>query len=286
MLVETKPKTFADLVRISGLSHGTDVWTNNAQLLVNEGVATLPELICTREDIMTRLMQKGVSASMAFKTMEYVRKGKAKKGGLPPEMKQAMEEVKMPQWFIESCEKIGYMFPKAHAAAYVTMAIRIAYYKVYYPVAFYIAYFTVRADDFDINLMQGSIDSVRSCIKEFYAKPNLNAREKGILSMLEIALEMKLRGIDFADVDIYQSEATEFVICGENRIRPPLNALPGLGEAAAKNIVAARKDGAFTSIENFMERTGVTKAVLEVLQNHGCLQGLPQSEQIMFFELD
>ncbi len=282
MLVETKPQTFADLVRISGLSHGTDVWSNNAQLLVNEGIAQLPELICTREDIMNRLIQKGVSATLAFKTMESVRKGK----GMTEEMEQAMHDVAMPQWFIDSCNKIKYMFPKAHAAAYVTMALRIAYFKVYYPVAFYIAFFTVRADDFDITLMQGGVESIRSRIEEYNDKPELNAREKGIVTMLELGLEMKLRKIEFADVSIYESDATDFLPIGENLIRPPLTALAGLGENAAKAIVEARKDGEFTSQENLMMRAKVSKGVMEVLLNNGCLKGMTQNEQIQFFELD
>lgn len=201
-------------------------------------------------------------------------------------MEQAMHDVSQPQWFIDSCNKIKYMFPKAHAAAYVTMALRIAYFKVYYPVAFYIAFFTVRADDFDITLMQGGVESIRSRIAEYNDKPELNAREKGIVTMLELGLEMKLRKIEFADVSIYESDATDFLPIGENLIRPPLTALAGLGENAAKAIVEARKDGEFTSQENLMMRAKVSKGVMEVLLNNGCLKGMTQNEQIQFFELD
>jgi len=282
MLVETKPRSFADLVRISGLSHGTDVWTNNAQDLVNAGVAELPELICTREDIMNKLIYKGAPEAIAFKTMETVRKGKK----MTDEMEQAMVDVNMPQWFIDSCHKIKYMFPKAHAAAYVTMALRIAYFKVHYPQAYYIAYFTVRADDFDITLLQGGIESIKAQIKELYDKTDLNAREKGILTMLELALEMKLRGLDFANIDIYKSEATDFVPVGDNIIRPPLNAIAGLGESAAISIVEARKNGEFTSQSDLLQRTKLSKSLLETLANNGCLRDLPESEQYLLFELD
>lgn len=282
MLVETKPKSFADLVRISGLSHGTDVWTNNAQDLVNAGIAELPELICTREDIMNKLIYKGAPEAIAFKTMETVRKGKP----MSEEMEQAMIDVDMPQWFIDSCHKIKYMFPKAHAAAYVTMALRIAYFKVHYPQAYYIAYFTVRADDFDITLLQGGVESIKAQIKELYDRNDLNAREKGILTMLELALEMKLRGLDFANIDIYKSEATEFIPEGDNIIRPPLNAIAGLGESAAISIVEARKEGAFTSQTDLLQRTKISKTILTTLANNGCLRDLSESEQYLLFELD
>ncbi len=282
MLVETKPVSFADLVRISGLSHGTDVWTNNAQVLVDTGVAKLPELICTREDIMNKLIHKGAPESIAFKTMETVRKGRK----MTEEMEQAMVDVDMPQWFIDSCHKIKYMFPKAHAAAYVTMALRIAYFKVHYPQAYYIAYFTVRADDFDISLMQGGVESIRAQIEELYAKTDLNAREKGILTMLELALEMKLRGLDFSNIDIYKSAATDFLPEGENIIRPPLNAIAGLGDAAAQSIVEARKDGEFSSQNDLLARTKLSKSLLDTMANYGCLRGLPESEQYVLFQLD
>ena len=231
---------------------------------------------------MNRLLQKGVPSKIAFKTMETVRKGRP----MTEEMIEAIKGTDLPEWFLDSCQKINYMFPKAHAAAYVTMAIRIAYFKVHYPVAFYLAYFTVRADDFEINLMQGGAESIKDRIKELYDQPNLNPREKGILTMLEIALEMKMRGIDFADIDIYKSEATEFTVDEENKIRPPLTALAGLGEAAAQAIVDARADGEFSSQEDLISRTKISKSVLEVLLNNGCLKGMSQSEQIMFFDLE
>lgn len=166
MLVETKPTTFAELIKISGLSHGTDVWTNNAQILVREGVATLSELICTREDIMNYLVQRGVEAVDAFTIMESVRKGK----GLTPDMERIILEHELPPWYMDSCKKIKYMFPKAHAAAYIMMALRIAYFKVYYPKEFYTAFFTVRADDFDISYFNGGIEKVCTTLDEFSSK--------------------------------------------------------------------------------------------------------------------
>ena len=231
---------------------------------------------------MNKLIHKGAPESIAFKTMETVRKGRK----MTEEMEQAMVDVDMPQWFIDSCHKIKYMFPKAHAAAYVTMALRIAYFKVHYPQAYYIAYFTVRADDFDISLMQGGVESIRAQIEELYAKTDLNAREKGILTMLELALEMKLRGLDFSNIDIYKSAATDFLPEGENIIRPPLNAIAGLGDAAAQSIVEARKDGEFSSQNDLLARTKLSKSLLDTMANYGCLRGLPESEQYVFFQLD
>lgn len=176
-----------------------------------------------------------------LKTMETVRKGRQ----MSDEMIEAIKSTDLPDWFLESCKKIKYMFPKAHAAAYVTMAIRIAYFKVHYPVAFYLAYFTVRADDFEINLMQGGTESIKDRIKELYEQPNLNPREKGILTMLEIALEMKMRGIDFADIDIYKSEATEFTVDEGNKIRPPLTALAGRAKRLRRLLWKQERMGSF-----------------------------------------
>lgn len=281
MLLETKPTTFSNLVKISGLSHGTDVWSNNAQELIQNNITDLAGTICTREDIMNTLLQKGVPAKLAFKTMESVRKGKR----VPDEARTAMEEAGIPKWFIESCDKIKYMFPKAHAAAYVTMAIRIAYFKVYYPLQYYITYFTVRADDFEIGLMQGGVESIRARIKEYYEKSNLNAREKGILVMLEIALEMKMRGFDFADIDIYKSDATKFLLTDDGKILPPLTAVPGLGETAALSIAAARTEEPFRSQEDLLARTKLSSTLLESLLNIGCLRNLPASIQMNIFEL-
>ncbi|MDK2809297.1 MAG: polymerase subunit alpha, Gram-positive type [Petroclostridium sp.] len=279
MLVDTRPKTFAELVRISGLSHGTDVWLNNAQDLVRAGIATLPEVICTRDDIMVYLMYKGLAPKHAFKIMESVRKGK----GLKEEDEKAMRENNVPEWYIESCKKIKYMFPKAHAVAYVTMAFRIAYFKVHYPEAFYIAYFTVRADDFDAELMTHGVERVRNKIKELEAKGNeISTKEKNVLTILEVCNEMYSRGIKFLPIDLYKSDAVKFINTG-NGILPPLNALQGVGTSAAKSIVEARQEGEFISIDDLRIRAKISKAVIEILQQHGCLKDLPESSQLSLF---
>lgn len=280
MLVKTKPKTFSDLIKISGLSHGTDVWTGNAEELIDSGTAAIGECICTREDIMNTLIQKGCDALMSFKTMELVRKGK----GLPPENEQAIREHGIPEWFIDSCHKIKYMFPKAHAAAYVTMAIRIAWFKVYKPHQYYATYFTVRADDFEISVAKDSPPQLKRLIQDYQSRPNLNPREKGILVMLEMALEMKMRGIEFADIDLYASQALNFTVTEDNRIRPPLNAVPGLGETAAYSIVEAREAEPFKSQDDLLSRTKLSSTLLQALENCGCLRDLPKSQQISLFD--
>jgi DNA polymerase-3 subunit alpha (Gram-positive type) len=279
MLVDTRPKTFAELVRISGLSHGTDVWLNNAQELVRAGIATLPEVICTRDDIMVYLMYNGLVPKHAFKIMESVRKGK----GLKEEDEAAMRENDVPKWYIDSCKKIKYMFPKAHAVAYVTMAFRIAYFKVHYPEAFYIAYFTVRADDFDAELMTHGADKVKNKIKELEAKGNeISTKEKNVLTILEVCNEMYSRGIRFLPIDIYESDAVKFIRTDQG-ILPPLNALQGVGSAAARSIVEARKDGEFISVDDLRIRAKVSKSVVEILSQQGCLKDLPESSQLSLF---
>ncbi|HOV69456.1 MAG TPA: PolC-type DNA polymerase III, partial [Clostridia bacterium] len=279
MLTQTRPKSFSDLVRISGLSHGTDVWANNAQELIKSGRATLSEVISTREDIMNYLIHKGMQPIDAFSIMESVRKG----NGLKDHMVEKLQALDIPEWFIESCRKIKYMFPKAHAAAYVTMAFRIAYYKIYHPHEFYAVYFTVRAVDFDLRLVSGGPESIEQTINEMKnAEERLNAREKGILYMLEIALEMNKRGIEFERLSLMESGATDFLITKEKKILPPLIAIAGLGEAAAQAIVEARKDGPFTSRENLIKRAQVSKSVVETLDLYGVLDGLPMTEQLSF----
>lgn len=279
MLVDTKPSTFSELIRISGLSHGTDVWLNNAQDLIRNNTCTLSQAICCRDDIMIYLIHAGLPPKTAFKIMEDVRKGK----GLKEEYVAVMKENKVPDWYIDSCNKIKYMFPKAHAAAYVMMAFRIAWFKVYYPEAFYVTYFTVRADDFDANLMTHGQDRVRNKIKELEKKGNeMSQKEKNVLTILEVANEMYARGIRFLPVDLYKSDAVKFQITPEG-IRPPLNALQGLGTAAAQNIVEGRKGKEFLSIDELRLRTKISKSVIEILQQHGCLDGLPESNQISLF---
>lgn len=278
MLIETKPTTFAELIRISGLSHGTDVWTNNAQELIRNGIATLANVVATRDDIMLYLIQNGLKPLTAFKIMEDVRKGK----GLTPEYEEQMKEHKIPDWYIESCKKIKYMFPKAHAAAYVMMAFRIAWFKVYYPEAFYAVYFTVKADEFDADIISRGRDRVRYEIKELERKGNdMTQKEKILLTILEVANEMYARGINCLPVDIYESDATSFKITDKGLL-PSLNSLQGLGTAAAANIANARKNGRFLSVDDLKIRAGISKAVIEILETHGCLDGMEQSNQVSF----
>jgi len=282
MLVDTMPTTFAELIRISGLSHGTDVWLNNAQDLVREGITTLPNVISTRDDIMIYLIQNDLPPLTAFKIMENVRKGK----GLTPEYEALMREKNVPEWYIESCKKIKYMFPKAHAAAYVMMAFRIAWFKVYYPEAFYATYFTVRADSFDANIVSRGLDTVKRTIEEIERKGN-NAtnKEKDLQTVLEVAQEMYVRGIKCLPVDLYKSDATKFQVTKDGLL-PPFTALQGLGASAARNIVEARNQyGEFISIDDLKMKSGISKAVIEILENHGCLSGLEQSSQLSLFGL-
>ena len=278
MLVDTKPTTFAELVRISGLSHGTDVWLNNAQDIIKEGKATLKEVISTRDDIMLFLISKGMDKKLSFKIMESVRKGK----GIKDEEIEEMKKHDVPDWFIQSCKKIKYMFPKAHAVAYVIMAFRIAYFKVHYPEAFYATYFTVRADEFNLDIMN-SIEKIKENIRLIESKGNnATAKEKGLLTILEVGLEMYLRGLKFTDVDLYKSDAIKFLITKDG-ILPPLNSLEGIGKQAAKIIAEERKNGKFLSIEDLRNRTRISKTVIEILKQHRCLQDIPESNQLSLF---
>ena len=279
MLLDTKPKTFAELIRISGLSHGTDVWLNNAQELIRNGTATLKEAICTRDDIMLYLLEKGLPSKTAFKIMEDVRKGK----GLKPEYEEVMHEHDVPDWYINSCKKIKYMFPKAHAAAYVMMAFRIAYFKVHYPREFYTTYFTVRADDFDMDLMTHGKERVVNAIKEYDAKGNdATQKEKNVLSILEIVNEMYARGLKFLPIKLYESDAVKFLL-KEDGILPPLNAIAGLGTVVAENIVKARNEAPFSTVEDLKTRGKVSKSLIDLLEANGVLEGLPKSNQISLF---
>ncbi|MDC3416365.1 PolC-type DNA polymerase III [Aquibacillus salsiterrae] len=279
MLEDTKPKTFAELVIISGLSHGTDVWLGNAQELINNGICGLPDVIGCRDDIMVYLMHKGLDASLAFKIMEFVRKGK----GLQDEWIEEMKKHNVPDWYIDSCKKIKYMFPKAHAAAYVLMAVRIAYFKVHHPLYFYAAYFSVRAGDFDLDTMVKGSAAIKKRIEEILMKGNdASPKEKNLLTVLELALEMNERGFSFQKVDLYRSSATDFIVDG-NTLIPPFNAVDGLGTNAALNIVKAREEGEFLSKEDLRERSRISKTVLEYLDNHGCLEGMADANQLSLF---
>ncbi len=284
MLEDTKPTTMEELIRISGLSHGTDVWVGNAQDLVRDGIATLSKCICTRDDIMNTLITYGVAAKMSFDIMESVRKGR----GLRPDMEAAMREKDVPDWFIDSCKKIKYMFPKGHAVAYVTSALRIAWYKLYQPEAYYATYFTVRGGGFDARSMLGGIESLRGQLavyEEQAAVPGqkLSPKEQDAVVLLELALEMNLRGIRFAPLDLYRSHATDFQIISPGVLLPPFIALPGLGESVAQSVVRARKDGAFISIEELKARTKLSSAHLEMLRENGCLSDMPETSQVSLF---
>ena len=281
MLTDTKPTTFSELVRISGLSHGTDVWLGNAQDLIRDGFCDLSHAICARDDIMIYLISHGVEAGHAFKIMESVRKGK----GLKPEDEEAMKAAGIPEWYMTSCKKIKYMFPKAHAVAYVMMAFRIAYFKVYYPKEFYIAYFSVRADDFDASCMTGGIEVAKKALDDINTRKNNGTstpKDENMVTILEVCIEMYARGVGFTPIDIYKSDATKFLPT-EDGILPPLNAFAGMGDNAAKAIVEARNNGEFKTIEDFRIRTGATKTVIEMLVAEGCLD-LPESDQITLFD--
>ena len=282
MLEDTKPTTFSELVRISGLSHGTDVWLGNAQELIREGKCDLSHSICARDDIMIYLISCGVEEEHSFKIMEMVRKGK----GLTPEYEQEMRDNNVPDWYIESCKKIKYMFPKAHAAAYVMSAFRIAYFKVHYPEAFYIAYFTVRADDFDASIMAMGEERVREEIRSINAKKKdgtVTPKEENLIPVLEICVEMYARDINFIPVDLYKSHATDFLQT-EDGILPPLSALPGLSENDALSITKERENGEFRNVEDLRLRTGIGKNPLNILEENGCFDDLPDADQVSLFD--
>ena len=279
MLEDTKPTTFSELVQISGLSHGTDVWLGNAQELIHNQTCNLSEVIGCRDDIMVYLIYQGLDPSFAFKIMESVRKGK----GLSEEMEAEMRKNEVPEWYIDSCKKIKYMFPKAHAAAYVLMAVRIAYFKVHLPLLYYAAYFTVRAEDFDIEAMSRGSEAIRAKLEEINAKGlEASNKEKNLLTVLELALEMTERGFSFQNYDLYKSDASEFIIEG-NTLIPPFNSIPGLGTNAAYNIVKSREDGEFLSKEDLQQRGKVSKTILEYLDKQGCLAALPEQNQLSLF---
>lgn len=280
MLLDTKPTTFAELVRISGLSHGTDVWLNNAQELVQKEIVGLKDVISTRDDIMNYLIFKGLPPKMAFTIMESVRKGR----GLKPEHIKEMEANDVPEWYIWSCQQIKYMFPKAHAVAYVMMSFRLAYCKVHYPEAFYATYFTTKAEDFDADLIAKGLPAIKSKIKEIEELGNdATTKEKNMLTVLEVALEMYARDIKIIPVDIYKSDAKTFQVVGEKTLLPPMIALQGVGENAAINIQKERENGEFISKEDLRKRTKISKTVIETLTNHGSLENMSDENQLSLF---
>ena len=285
MLVDTKPTTFEELIRISGVSHGTDVWLNNAQTLIKEGTATLSDAICTRDDIMTYLIKMGLDPNHSFKIMEAVRKGKVAKGAEPKweEYKEEMREHGVPEWYIDSCKKIKYMFPKAHAVAYVTMAFRIAWFKVHIPLAYYAAYFSIRADEFDSEFMIHGKEKVKAKMKEIEMQGNnATQKDKGMYTILEIVLEFYERGFDFLPIDLYKSHSNKFQI-EDGKIRPPLSSIAGLGGIAAENIYQAAKEGKFMCIDDLQYKAKIGKSTTEMLSKFGCLDGMSQSNQLSLF---
>lgn len=279
MLSDTKPEKFDTLVRLSGFSHGTDVWLGNAKDLILSGTANINEVIGCRDDIMLYLISKGMEDKPAFKIMEAVRKGR----GLTPEQETAMEQCGVPDWYIGSCKKIKYLFPKAHAVAYVTMAFRIAWFKVHRPLDFYCTYFTIRAKVFDAAIMAMGIDKVRAKMSEISNKPDATAAEKDMYTVLEVCYEFYMRGFHFEPVDIYESDAVKFKECTD-ALRPPFTAIPGLGESAAYDIIKNRTGKDFVSIDDFsLACPKVSKSHIEQLKALGAMRGLPDTSQISFF---
>ena len=280
MLIDTKPQSFSDLIRISGLSHGTDVWLGNAQTLIEEGKATISTAICTRDDIMIYLIGMGLESELSFTIMESVRKGK----GLKDEWIEEMKAHDVPDWYIWSCQKIKYMFPKAHAAAYVMMAWRIAYCKVYYPLAYYAAYFSIRATAFNYELMCQGKEKLNYFIKDYEKrKDTLTKKEQDTVKDMRIVQEMYARGFTFLPLDVYTAKARYFQII-DGKLMPSLNTIEGLGDKAAEAIEDAAKQGAFLSKDDFRQRTKVSKTVIDLMSDLGLLGGLPETNQLSLFD--
>ena len=280
MLIDTKPQAFSDLVRIAGLAHGTDVWLGNAQTLIQEGKATISTAICTRDDIMVYLIGMGVESSLAFTIMESVRKGK----GLKPEMEEAMVAASVPDWYIWSCKKIKYMFPKAHAAAYVMMAWRIAYCKINYPLAFYAAFFSIRASAFSYELMCQGREHLEKVMADYKQRMDtLSKKEQDSYRDMKLVQEMYARGFDFVPIDIFSAQSRNFQIV-DGKLMPSLSSIDGLGDKAADAIVEAAKDGAFLSKDDFRQRTKVSKTVVDLMASLNLLGNLPESNQISLFD--
>ncbi|MBQ2608791.1 MAG: PolC-type DNA polymerase III [Butyrivibrio sp.] len=281
MVIDAKPTSLSHLIRISGLSHGTDVWLGNAQTLIQEGKATIDTCICCRDDIMIYLIQKGMDKSLSFKTMESVRKGK----GLKPEMEEAMIAAGVPDWYIWSCKKIKYMFPKAHAAAYVMMAWRIAYFKVYVPQAFYAAWFSIRAKAFNYEHMCQGENHLHAVMNDYKnRKDELSNAQQAEYGDMRLVEEMYERGIEFLPIDIFKAKSREFQVIGD-KIMPALNSIDGMGEKAADQIVEAAKDGPFLSKDDFKQRTKCPQAVIDKMADMGLLGDIPDSNQISIFDL-
>ena len=287
MLIDTEPQAFSDLVRIAGLSHGTDVWLGNAQTLIQEGKATISTAICTRDDIMTYLIGKGLDSEEAFTIMERVRKGAVANGKCKewPEYKQDMLDHGVPDWYVWSCEKIKYMFPKAHAAAYVMMAWRIAWCKVFYPLAYYAAFFSIRATSFNYELMCQGKERLEHHMHEYERrKDDLSKKEQDTYKDMRIVQEMYARGFEFLPIDLYRAKAHHFQII-DDKLMPSISTIDGLGDKAADAVVEAAKDGKFLSRDDFRQRTKVSKTVIDKMVELGILSDLPESNQLSLFDL-
>ena len=280
MVIDAKPKEFSDLIRISGLSHGTDVWLGNAQTLIEQGIATISTAICTRDDIMIYLIGMGLDSEQSFTIMESVRKGK----GLKDEWKEEMRAHNVPEWYIDSCLKIKYMFPKAHAAAYVMMAWRIAYCKVFYPLAYYAAYFSIRATGFNYEIMCQGKDRLEYFYKDYTRrKDSLSKKEQDVYRDMRIVQEMYARGFDFTPIDIYRALPDRFQII-DGKLMPALNTIEGMGDNAAIAVAEAAKDGKFLSKDDFRQRTKVTKSTIDLMADLGLLGDMPESNQLSLFD--
>ncbi|MDD3404264.1 MAG: PolC-type DNA polymerase III [Hespellia sp.] len=281
MVQDAKPKTLSDLIRISGLSHGTNVWLGNAEVLIKEGKATISTAICTRDDIMAYLIGKNMDSALSFSIMEKVRKGK----GLTPEWEEEMKAHDVPQWYIDSCNKISYMFPKAHAAAYVMMAYRIAYCKINYPLAYYAAYFGIRANAFSYEIMCQGKEKLNFFYQDYKKRSDsLSNKEQDTLKDMKIVQEMYARGFEFLPLDIYTSKATKFQIV-DGKLLPPFSSVEGMGEKAAELVELAQRDGKYLSLDDFRQRTKCSQTVIDLMNDMGLFGNLPKSNQLSLFDL-